>query len=243
MSTPEANVISGSVAQKGSLGPTNLVESGVGERDLFLHPGFRFNPQEHLVMFNDLTEVALTDSETRILKYFMQNANRVLGYRETKLNVNGSEYFTDNWFRVHVGHLRRKLKDDGNETPRIVETCRGRGYRFNNPTFAEKPTTHIHNPLFDFNPESGEIMVDSKKIRLTQKENELLTALHNNVNTFVSSFTLRTIVGGNYYCSSASLAVHIGHLRGKIIAGRPVKSPIENVYKKGYRLVDESLAA
>lgn len=85
-------------------------------------------------------EVKLTPTEYRLLYQLVRNAGRVLTHRELLTRVWGPE-FTDktSYLKVHVQHLRQKLADSAN-TPRLILTEPGVGYRFVTPTPGVKPS-------------------------------------------------------------------------------------------------------
>jgi two-component system KDP operon response regulator KdpE len=75
-------------------------------------------------------EVKLTPIEYDVLRYLVQNPDRVVTHRHLLSSVWGGEYADDTQLlRVHVGHLRRKIEDDSTR-PRMIVTEPGVGYRF-----------------------------------------------------------------------------------------------------------------
>jgi len=93
------------------------------------HAGIVLDDVKHRV-FAGNNEIEMTNREYELLKFLMQN--RGIAYsRDDLLNhVWGYEYSGETrTVDVHIRQLRRKLeKDDAN--PVIIETVRGRGYRF-----------------------------------------------------------------------------------------------------------------
>ena len=75
-------------------------------------------------------EIKLTPTEYEIMKILAQNSGKVLTHRQLLKAVWGDTYSDDtHYIRVYIGQLRRKIeRDDSN--PVIIETVRGRGYRF-----------------------------------------------------------------------------------------------------------------
>ena len=77
-------------------------------------------------------EIILTPTEFRILRTLMENEGIVLG-RDRLLqkvwDVDG-EFIDDNTLSVHIRKLREKLEEDPSK-PKLIETLRGMGYRWN----------------------------------------------------------------------------------------------------------------
>lgn len=74
--------------------------------------------------------VKLTPTEYRLLAYLVENAGRVLTYRQLLEKVWGWEY-TDNidYLRVYIWHLRQKIEEEPSK-PKYILTEYGVGYRF-----------------------------------------------------------------------------------------------------------------
>lgn len=69
----------------------------------------------------------LTRMEWRLLEVLMEDAERVLSRKELFERVWGYDFGSDsNTLDVHIGYVRRKLENDGEE--RLVHTVRGFGY-------------------------------------------------------------------------------------------------------------------
>ncbi len=77
--------------------------------------------------------VKLTPIEYGILYHLSRNENRVLTFRTLLAKVWGREYVDEvDYLKVHIQHLRRKLGDDPEQRPMIVNE-RGVGYKFVRP--------------------------------------------------------------------------------------------------------------
>ena len=75
-------------------------------------------------------EVHLTPKEFDLLTYFMTNAGKVLTHRTLLKAVWGGNYVDQNeYLRVFVGQLRKKIEPDGTK-PRYILTEPWVGYRF-----------------------------------------------------------------------------------------------------------------
>ncbi len=74
--------------------------------------------------------VKLTPIEYGLLYHLTRNENRVLTFRTLLAKVWGREYVEESdYLKVHIQHLRRKLGDDPQNNPMIVNE-RGAGYKF-----------------------------------------------------------------------------------------------------------------
>lgn len=75
-------------------------------------------------------EIHLTPKEYELLKYMVNNANRVLTHRQLLTKVWGPEYAEDHHtLRVHIANLRNKVETQP-ERPKFVCTETRVGYRF-----------------------------------------------------------------------------------------------------------------
>ena len=73
--------------------------------------------------------VRLTPTEYSLLSELANNPGRPVSHRDLLLKVWGPEYETaTEYLKVHIQHLRRKLKDSPDDS-RIIATERGVGYR------------------------------------------------------------------------------------------------------------------
>jgi two-component system alkaline phosphatase synthesis response regulator PhoP len=91
--------------------------------------GIHIDDEKHRVFKGD-TEIEMTHREYELLKFMMQN--RGIAYSRDALltNVWGYEYAGETrTVDVHIRQLRRKIEED-DANPVIIETVRGRGYRF-----------------------------------------------------------------------------------------------------------------
>jgi two-component system response regulator PhoP len=74
-------------------------------------------------------EIELTAYEYRVLEYLILHAGKVISKTELTEHIYDQDFDRDsNVIEVFVGRLRRKL--DPNNEHGIIETLRGRGYRF-----------------------------------------------------------------------------------------------------------------
>ncbi|MQC18525.1 MAG: DNA-binding response regulator [Chloroflexi bacterium] len=88
--------------------------------------------------------VNLTPIEYGILYHLTRNENRVLTFRTLLAKVWGREYVDEtDYLKVRIQHLRRKLGDDPQQDPMIVNE-RGVGYKFvrreRRPAGSRKPS-------------------------------------------------------------------------------------------------------
>ena len=77
--------------------------------------------------------VDLSPTEFRLLAALTRNPNQVLSQDQLLNQVWGREYVGSlDVVRLYVGYLRRKIERD-QETPTLIETVRGFGYRYRRP--------------------------------------------------------------------------------------------------------------
>jgi len=77
--------------------------------------------------------VKLTSTERKLLYYLIRNEGRILSHESLLAKVWGETYIdARDLLRVHIQHLRQKLEDD-TESPNIIVTEHGMGYKFVRP--------------------------------------------------------------------------------------------------------------
>ena len=78
--------------------------------------------------------VNLTSTERKLLYYLIRNEGRILSHESMLAKVWGDTYVdARDLLRVHIQHLRQKLEDTA-ETPNIIVTEHGIGYKFIRPS-------------------------------------------------------------------------------------------------------------
>jgi len=93
-----------------------------------LHGGIEMRPDEHRV-FVQGAPLDLGPTEFKLLKFFMQNPERVYSREQILDAVWGRNvYIEERTVDVHVQRLRKALKATGVEN--YIQTVRGTGYRF-----------------------------------------------------------------------------------------------------------------
>jgi DNA-binding response OmpR family regulator len=96
-------------------------------------PGIAIDFQKHEVFVRG-ESVGLSPTEFRLLTALTRSANQVLGQDQLLDQVWGREYVGSlEVVRLYVGYLRRKIERD-HETPTLIETVRGFGYRYRRPS-------------------------------------------------------------------------------------------------------------
>ena len=81
-------------------------------------------------VFIEGEEVRLSPTEFELLRFFVENAGRVLRHDAILTRIWGEEYSSDTQIlRTYIKQLRSKLKDDSTD-PRFIRTEPGLGYRF-----------------------------------------------------------------------------------------------------------------
>jgi DNA-binding response OmpR family regulator len=103
------------------------------EEPVLAADGLRLDPNAVRVELGG-TEVALTATEFRLLHALMLRPTRVFSRDELITAVHGDEDpgIIDRTVDVHLGRLRRKLRDEP-ARPRYIDTVRSVGYRFAQP--------------------------------------------------------------------------------------------------------------
>jgi len=77
--------------------------------------------------------VKLTSTEYKLLYYLIKNEGRLLSHENLLAKACGEAYRdARDLLRVHIQHLRQKLGDNV-ESPRIIVTEHGMGYKFISP--------------------------------------------------------------------------------------------------------------
>lgn len=82
---------------------------------------------EHKIMRGDV-EINLTIQEFKLLKFLMENKNKVVSRTQILTNVWGVNHeINTNIVDVYISYLRNKIDWEGKN--KIIETIKGRGYR------------------------------------------------------------------------------------------------------------------
>ena len=78
--------------------------------------------------------IKLTSTERKLLYYLIRNEGRILSHESLLTKVWGDTYVdARDLLRVHIQHLRQKLEDDA-ESPSVIVTEHGIGYKFIRPS-------------------------------------------------------------------------------------------------------------
>ncbi len=78
--------------------------------------------------------IKLTSTERKLLYHLIRNEGRILSHESLLAKVWGDNYVdARDLLRVHIQHLRQKLEDN-TETPNIIVTEHGIGYKFIRPS-------------------------------------------------------------------------------------------------------------
>jgi two-component system response regulator VicR len=90
-----------------------------------------FNRNEVLL---DNRPIKLTSTERKLLYYLIRNEGRILSHESLLAKVWGDSYAdARDLLRVHIQHIRQKLEDN-TESPCIIVTEHGIGYKFIRPS-------------------------------------------------------------------------------------------------------------
>ncbi len=81
-------------------------------------------------VYKDAALIELNAKEYLLLKYFMENPERVFTKKQLYRAVWDEDvFFDDNTIMVHISHIRNKIEADP-KNPRYIKTIRGIGYKF-----------------------------------------------------------------------------------------------------------------
>ena len=96
--------------------------------DVLVCEDLKLYPDEHRVVRDD-KEIKLTVREFKLLRYLMENKNRIMSRTQILDAVWGINYDTNtNVIDVYISYLRAKI-DTSDDLPKLIETVKERGYR------------------------------------------------------------------------------------------------------------------
>jgi two-component system, OmpR family, alkaline phosphatase synthesis response regulator PhoP len=167
----------------------------------------------------EVCRIVRTRDDTAHIPIIMLTARSAESDRVTGLEIGADDYITKPFsLRELVARVRAVLRRGTTEGARDTAPMVYRG-------------THL---FADF--DAVVVKVDSRDIRLTRREFELLRYLAENTNRVISrDRLLERVWGYDRFIETRSVDVHVGRLRAKLgAAGRQ----IETVVGLGYRFVD-----
>ncbi|WP_372714313.1 response regulator transcription factor [Ilyobacter sp.] len=80
-------------------------------------------------LFKDGEEIFLSSKEIMLMKFFMENPNRVFTKEQLYEKVWNNTIIDNNSIMVYIRHLRKKIEDDS-KNPVYLQTVWGIGYKF-----------------------------------------------------------------------------------------------------------------
>lgn len=99
-----------------------------GEANILEYYGLRID-QNSCTVYVDELPIELNAKEYLLLKYLMENHERVFTKKQLYQAVwDDDYYFDDNTIMVHISHLRNKIERDP-QNPAYIKTIRGIGYK------------------------------------------------------------------------------------------------------------------
>lgn len=102
------------------------------DHEILTHGPLRVDVEGRCAWRDDV-ELTLTRTEFDLLTELMRTPSRVWAREALLRSVWGTDWTTDTHLvEVHVGNLRRKL-GEGGDTPHLIRTVRGVGYRMESP--------------------------------------------------------------------------------------------------------------
>jgi DNA-binding response OmpR family regulator len=167
----------------------------------------------------EVCRIVRTRDDTAHIPIIMLTARSAESDRVTGLEIGADDYITKPFsLRELVARVRAVLRRGSNDGMKETAAMVYRG-------------THL---FADF--DAVVVKVDSRDIRLTRREFELLRYLAENTNRVISrDRLLERVWGYDRFIETRSVDVHVGRLRAKLgAAGRQ----IETVVGLGYRFVD-----
>ncbi|WP_321329421.1 response regulator transcription factor [uncultured Ilyobacter sp.] len=81
-------------------------------------------------LFKDGEEIFLSSKEIMLMKFFMENPNRVFTKEQLYEKVWNNTIIDNNSIMVYIRHLRKKIENDS-KNPEYIQTVWGIGYKFN----------------------------------------------------------------------------------------------------------------
>jgi two-component system, OmpR family, alkaline phosphatase synthesis response regulator PhoP len=122
---------------------------------------------------------------------------------------------------------------------RVKAALRRREWDRSKPQPEERPAVTIEDLTLD--PASRDVVVAGRRVRLRQREFDLLEAFMRHPNVALDRERLLSMVwGADFYGDARTIDVHVAWLRDKLKSGRP---KIETVWGVGYKLVPTGDAA
>ena len=91
-------------------------------------PPFRFDKNNY-VLYKNNAEVVLSAKEAKLMRFFMENNNKVFTKDQIYRSVWNQMAISDNNIMVFIRKLRIKIEDDANN-PKYLKTVWGIGYTF-----------------------------------------------------------------------------------------------------------------
>jgi DNA-binding response OmpR family regulator len=107
-----------------------LIQGNVKEDLRTINSGvFSIDLNSYKITKNNLA-IELSAKEFNLLKFFIENPDRVFTKQQIYENVWKDGYFDENTVTVYIRHLREKIEDNSNK-PEYITTVWGIGYKFN----------------------------------------------------------------------------------------------------------------
>lgn len=113
---------------KAQLRRADYMQPETGKDTIWTAGPFVFNEQKAELIKNGLS-IELKPKELGLMKYFLQNVNKVISKERLYDAVWGEDFIgMDNTVMVHIRRLREKIEDQPSE-PRYLITVKGLGYK------------------------------------------------------------------------------------------------------------------
>lgn len=135
--------------------------------------GWRLDPVDEL-LWHGAAQIRLPPRAFAMLRYLVENPNRLLTKQELLQRVWPNLYVTEALIKDYVQDLRKVLGDDA-KAPRFIETVRGRGYRFIGPIALSGAETPEQSMPHAVNPAPTQYL-PGRGAELAQLQNSLARA-------------------------------------------------------------------
>jgi DNA-binding response OmpR family regulator len=89
---------------------------------------FKFDSRT-MKLYKDGVEISLSSKEIALMRFFMENENRVFNREQIFESIWNENIVGDNTIMVYIHHLRNKIEDDPSN-PKHIKTVWGLGYKF-----------------------------------------------------------------------------------------------------------------
>jgi len=109
---------------------SQIYDENLNKEEINIHNYIKLDMERRAVLI-DNKMIELSSTEFYLLKYLLENSNRIVTRQEILLKVWNSELYTENIVNTYIMRLREKIEKDKNN-PEYLLTIRGEGYLLKN---------------------------------------------------------------------------------------------------------------